>query len=71
MSWEKGVMWLDFHKVELRVLPVRYLFRQFSTIFITGKITTKRLLLNVNKRDHRAYDIHVGYTQKRILEISS
>jgi len=26
---------------ELRVLPVRYLYRQFSIIFITTKITTK------------------------------
>jgi len=48
---------------ELKVLPDRYLYRQFSIIFITGKITTKP----VNKRENRANDMYVSYTKNNIF----
>jgi len=35
---------------------------QFSIIFITCKITNKQ----VNKRENRAYDMHVSYTKNNI-----
>jgi len=47
---------------QFRVLPVRYLYRQFSILFKTGEITIK----NVNKRENRAYDLHINYTKKNI-----
>jgi len=47
---------------QFRVLPVGYLYRQFSILFKAGNITTK----NGNKREHRAYDLHVSYTKKNI-----
>ena len=48
---------------EFRVLPVSYLYRQFSILFKAGKINTTE---NVNKREHRAYDLQVSYTKKNI-----
>lgn len=46
---------------EFKVLPVRCLYRQFSIIFQVGRITTKQ-----DKRESRAYDMHVSYTKKSI-----
>jgi len=51
---------------ELRALPVRYLYGQFSitfdNTFITDKITAKQ----VNIQENRAYDMHVSHTKKNI-----
>jgi len=44
-----------------RVLLVGYLYRHFCILFKAGNITTK----NVNKREHRAYDLHVSYKRKK------
>jgi len=49
---------------QFRVLPVRYLYRQFTILFKTGKITIK----NVNKREKRGYDLHVSYIKKKYRE---
>ncbi|XP_022163951.1 uncharacterized protein LOC111029296 [Myzus persicae] len=52
---------------ELRVLPVRYLYKQFSILFKAGKITIK----NVNKREHRAYDLHTLFVNKQLIYLAT
>ena len=45
---------------QLKVLPVKLLYKQFAILFSTSKISNK----NDTKRDIRAYDIAVWYTKK-------
>lgn len=43
---------------ELKVLPVKFLYKQFAIIFRQIKLVLKK----ENKRENRAYDITVWYT---------